>query len=224
SSLRRHSHTEAPIASLMMEVPRITLIVAVIWTSPLTVSSQMWATSPGVTCNPTCPSFFPLYECRQIVSPITQNGVCLPDVDSRGCCSGCLTGLIDASTGIGNILTTVTGAINGITIFDTTEQGLIDQVLTDLVGIEQFGNMENILNNVDNQIVPNLCTWGQTFATKLWRIKDDIELVLGLIDGRGGTLEPIERGSLQTVINFVHWFKKCLLPRLLEVSGLECFK
>ncbi|CAH1781440.1 unnamed protein product, partial [Owenia fusiformis] len=191
---------------------------------PLTVSSQTWTTGPGVTCTPTCLYFFPTYQCLQILTPVTQNGVCPQVEDSRGCCAGCVTGLIDASSGIGNFLPSITGTITGATVFDTTEQGLIDQVLADLVGLEQFGNMENILNNVDNQIVPNICTWGQTFATKLWRIKVDIERVLALVDGRGGTFGPGEREALQVVIIFVNWFKQCLLPRLLELSGLECFK
>ncbi|CAH1781360.1 unnamed protein product, partial [Owenia fusiformis] len=139
SSLRRHSHTETPIVSLMMEVPRITLIVAVLWTSLLTVSSQMWTTGPGMRCGQMCSGFTGLVlfmECLQIITPVTQNGVCLPSVDSRGCCSGCVTGLIDASSVIGFLVQSKTRHISEATVFDTTEQGLIDQVLADLEGIE----------------------------------------------------------------------------------------
>ncbi|CAH1803313.1 unnamed protein product, partial [Owenia fusiformis] len=100
--------------------------------------------------------------------------------------------------GIGILLNSI--PIPSIVVFDATEQGLIDQVIADLEGIEQFGNLENILNNVDNQIVPNLCTWAQTFATKLWSITDNIERVIALVDGRGGTFGPNEREALQGVI------------------------
>ncbi|CAH1782256.1 unnamed protein product [Owenia fusiformis] len=210
--------------TLIMEVSSITLIVAVLWTSPLTVSSQVWTIGPGVPCLHTCQTIFPLYQCRSISTPVTQNAVCSLVEDSRGCCAVCVTGLIDVSSNIQNTLPSVTGAITGITVFDTTEQGLINQVLADLVGIEQFGNMANILNNEDDLIGPNICTWGQTFATKLWRIKDNIERFLGLVDDRGGIVGENEREALQTVIDLVHWFKQCFLPRLLELSGLECFK
>ncbi|CAH1787779.1 unnamed protein product, partial [Owenia fusiformis] len=169
--------------SLMMEVPRITLIVAVLWTSPLTVSSQTWTIGPGVTCQPTCQSIIPTYQCRQILTPITQDGVCLPVEDSRGCCAGCVTGSIDASSSVTTRHASAIDTIRGTMVFDTTEQALIDRILSTIGNIWNVANMDNILN-----LVPDICAWGQDFVTLFGDVKADVERVLRSVDDRGGVL------------------------------------
>ncbi|CAH1781430.1 unnamed protein product, partial [Owenia fusiformis] len=216
-------------ASTMMEAQRITLIVAMVCVSPLTVSSQLtWVTAPGPICEATCTKFLsiPQWVCRGITNPFQQEGACLLLEDSQGCCAGCVRGAINASPAIADLLTFVTDTITRIIgIFNPFEQALINAVIADLVGLDFFGNMENILNNVDNQIVPTTCTWGQIFATRLWSIQDVCERILDSFDGRGGVFpQPQDRDAFTRVLDLVLWFKQCLLPRLLDLSGLECFK